>query len=107
MPTVGKWQRERGAKLERAIVHLLEAVGIHCQRVPNSGSAGGNFGADIEIYLPGCETPCRVEVKRRQDGFRQDRKWLEECDALIKGSMANGDDATITFKLKDFLGETA
>lgn len=95
-----KGLRLKGQRFERTIVKFLQAMGLRAERVPHSGSAGGAFGADVQIFLPGCENPARIEAKCRADGFRQDTKWLEGADALVKGS--NLDDALIVFRLKDF-----
>jgi Holliday junction resolvase len=99
----GKAPRQKAKRNELALVQLLKAVGLSAQRVPNSGCSGGAFGADIQITIPGCEGSVRIEAKCRKDGFREDYKWLEGVDALIKGSMTNGDDALIVLRLKDVL----
>jgi Holliday junction resolvase len=40
----GRRSRNKGARVERAIVARLQKLGLDAQRVPLSGSAGGLFG---------------------------------------------------------------
>lgn len=84
MSSGGKASRAKGDRFERAIVRLLQDLGIDAQRVPLSGSAGGKFGkfsGDILVECLGRDLV--VEAKSRSAGFRQLYKWLEGRDALI------------------------
>jgi Holliday junction resolvase len=79
----GRASRQKGNRLERALVHALQDAGFVAERVPLSGAAGGRFGADLSIPLLGADR--RVEVKCRGDGFRQLYSWLNNngADLLI------------------------
>jgi Holliday junction resolvase len=39
----GRGSRQKGDRLERAIVKLLQSHGLGAERIPMSGSAGGSF----------------------------------------------------------------
>jgi hypothetical protein len=45
----GRRSREKGARVERAIVHALQAEGFAAARVPLSGAAGGRFAGDVVV----------------------------------------------------------
>lgn len=88
----GKRSRDKGLRAEREIVKLHEEMGVHAERVPLSGAAGGSFGGDIEIECPeelrglehGCR-PLRAEVKSRAngEGFKTLEGWLGSNDLLF------------------------
>lgn len=79
-PKSGKFSREKGSRVERAMVHLHHTAGIPCERVPLSGACGGAFTGDLKICgnLTG-------EVKARQNahGFKQVLDWLGCCQFLF------------------------
>src|SRR6516225_79683 len=77
----GARHRQKGNRVERAIVHALQDAGFAAERVPLSGSVRGRFGGDVSIPLLG--TDRRAEVKCRGDGFRELYRWLEGHDFLI------------------------
>jgi hypothetical protein len=77
----GRASRDKGNRLERALVHALQDVGFAAERVPLSGAARGRFGGDLSVPLLG--TDRRVEVKCRGNGFRQLYDWLDGADFLI------------------------
>ena len=77
----GRRSRDKGARLERAIVHALQAGGFAAERVPLSGTAGGRYSGDIVLPLMGRDL-C-LEVKARADGFRELYSWLDKRDVLI------------------------
>jgi Holliday junction resolvase len=82
----GSKHRRKGSRIEREIVRLHTSIGIHAERVPLSGAAGGNFSGDVNIYAFGHdEAPLVGEVKARKTGagFVTLEKWLGENDALI------------------------
>ena len=64
----GRRSRDKGARVERAIVHALKAGGFAAKRVPLSGAAGGRYSGDIVLPLMGWDL-C-LEAKTRSDGFR-------------------------------------
>lgn len=49
---MGKSQRDKGARIERKVVALLEQVGIEAERMPLSGAAGGSYSGDVTFNLP-------------------------------------------------------
>jgi Holliday junction resolvase len=83
----GARHRRKGDRVERELVQMHRAIGLHCERVPLSGASRyqGN-GADIDIYAFGTdEAPLVAEVKARRDGagFATLERWLGEYDALF------------------------
>ena len=83
----GARHRRKGDCIERELVQMHRAIGLHCERVPLSGASRyqGN-GADIDIYAFGTdEAPLVAEVKARRDGagFATLERWLGEYDALF------------------------
>jgi Holliday junction resolvase len=77
----GRRSRDKGNRVERAIVHALQEHAFAAERVPLSGAARGRFGGDISVPLLGKD--CRVEVKCRGHGFSQLYEWLGTNDFLI------------------------
>jgi Holliday junction resolvase len=77
----GRRSRDKGARVERAIVRALQGRGFAAERVPLSGAAGGRFAGDVVMPLMGREF-C-LEVKARADGFRELYSWLDGRDVLI------------------------
>jgi Holliday junction resolvase len=76
-----KRSRNKGNRVERAIVHALQYAGFAAERVPLSGVACGRFSGDISVPLLGIDR--RVEVKARANGFRRLYEWLGGHDFLI------------------------
>jgi hypothetical protein len=79
--TGGRASRQKGNRLERALVRALQDAGLGAERVPLSGAARGRFGGDLSVPLLGADR--RVEVKCRASGFRQIYDWLSNFDFLI------------------------
>jgi Holliday junction resolvase len=82
----GAKHRRKGSRIEREIVHLHTSIGIHAERVPLSGAAGGHFSGDVKIYIDGPdEAPLVTEIKARKNGagFVTLENWLGENDALF------------------------
>jgi Holliday junction resolvase len=65
----GKRSRDKGNRVERAIVKALQNHGLGAERVPLSGAAGGSYLGDITVPLLGVDRV--VEVKARARGFAQ------------------------------------
>lgn len=78
---MGKFSRDKGARIERAIISAMQENGFAAERVPLSGAAHGRFGGDISFPLAGRDL--RVEVKGRKTGFRQLYHWIEGADVLM------------------------
>jgi len=79
--TGGKRSRDKGNRVERALVTFLQDRGFAAERVPLSGSVGGSYVGDLTVPLLGVDRV--VEVKVRAKGFRKSYKWLERRDLLI------------------------
>jgi hypothetical protein len=60
----GRRSRDKGNRLERAIVEALQSHGFAAERVPLSGAARGRFGGDVSVPLFGVDR--RIEVKARR-----------------------------------------
>ena len=93
----GRAPKQKGDRLERLVVSLLQAHGLDAKRVPLSGSAAG-YPGDVSVRLKGREL-C-LECKSRAD-FKTLYGWLENRDALIlKGDRQ---EALLVVRLKDVL----
>ena len=79
--TGGRRSRDKGNRVERAIVRALQDRGFGAERVPLSGSAGGSYVGDLTVPLMGVDRV--VEVKARATGFAQLYGWLEGRDMLV------------------------
>jgi Holliday junction resolvase len=77
----GRRSRDKGNRLERAIVKALQAHGLAAERVPLSGAARGRFGGDVSVPLFGVDR--RIEVKARRNGFGGIYKALGDHDFLV------------------------
>ena len=82
---MGKFSRDKGARVERSIVNWHRERGYRAQRVPLSGAtAYREITADIDCYVFGNESaPLILEVKARADGFKTLWKWMGKADALV------------------------
>jgi Holliday junction resolvase len=77
----GRAPRDKGNRLERTIVHLLQDHGLAAERVPLSGSAGGSYSGDLTVPILGRDLI--VEAKARANGFARLYSWLEGRDVLV------------------------
>jgi Holliday junction resolvase len=77
----GRSPRQKGNRMERALVRALQEAGFAAERVPLSGAAGGSYTADLTVPLLGRDL--RVEAKARGSGFNQLYSWLGGADLLI------------------------
>lgn len=100
---MGKSQRDKGSRVERKIVAMHRDIGIHAERVPLSGAAGGSYCGDVKIFpnvelKPSVDNATRTasidvirnieyvaEVKARHSasGFKTVRDWLHGNDLLF------------------------
>jgi Holliday junction resolvase len=92
----GRASRQKGDRLERAIIRLLQDRGLGAERVPLSGSAGGSYSGDLTVPLLGRDLV--VEAKARANGFARLYSWLEDRDVLI--IKADRRDALVILPLK-------
>jgi Holliday junction resolvase len=77
----GRASRQKGNRLERALVRALQDNGFAAERVPLSGSAGGSYTGDLTVPMLGRDL--RIEAKSRGTGFNQLYRWLDGADLLI------------------------
>ena len=77
----GRGARQKGDRLERTVVRLLQDVGFGAERIPLSGAAGGSFSGDVTTPLLGRDRV--LECKSRANGFLKLYAWLENSDAVI------------------------
>src|ERR1700730_75001 len=95
--TGGRAPRQKGDRLERAVVKILQDAGFGCERVPLSGSVGGKFSGDVTTPLLGAD--CTIECKSRANGFLNLYEWLDEGrDILVLKSDRR--DALVVLRLK-------
>ena len=83
----GARHRRKGNRVERELVQLHKALGVHAERYPLSGANRfRGSGHDLDIYVFGTEEgPLVAEVKSRRSGagFVTLEKWLGEYDCLF------------------------
>jgi Holliday junction resolvase len=77
----GRASRDKGNRVERALVKFLQDHGFAAERVPLSGAAGGSYVGDVAVPLLGVDRI--IEVKARRDGFREFYSWLDGRDLLV------------------------
>lgn len=79
---MGKKSRDKGNRVERAIVKALRGHGLaDAERVPLSGAALGSFAGDIIVGV--VRENWRGEVKARAHGFAQLYDWLSTHEFLV------------------------
>jgi len=81
--SMGKSQRDKGARVERKVVDLFEMVGIKAQRVPLSGAAGGQFQGDILFDVEGWIGKAEVKARANAEGWKSIITWLDKNDMLV------------------------
>jgi Holliday junction resolvase len=92
---MGKSQRDKGARAERAFAKLISG-----ERVPLSGAAGGSYVGDVVGM--GMIWECKV----RKDGFKQLYSWMDGKDALaIKADRKEWMVVLPLWKLQELLEE--
>ncbi|MFG1413443.1 hypothetical protein V5G24_20235 [Xanthobacter sp. VTT E-85241] len=99
---MGKKSRDKGARIERAIVKILQDHGLCAERVPLSGQgaiarASDRFGGDVHVPVLGQDE--RIEVKARSSGFAMIYGWLEGNYGLV--IKADRKDPLIVLRLSD------
>jgi Holliday junction resolvase len=77
----GRSPKQKGSRVERAIVRRLQDAGFAAEKIPLSGSVGGSFAGDITIPLLGIDRTAELKARRR--GFQQLYAWLGSHDLLI------------------------
>jgi Holliday junction resolvase len=80
----GSRHRRKGDRVERELVALHQALGVHAERYPLSGASRfRGSGHDVDLYLFGRDaSPLIAEVKARKNGggFVQIERWLGDYD---------------------------
>jgi hypothetical protein len=94
---MGKFSKDKGARVERDFVNRLNREGIAAKRVPLSG-AMPNYKNDIVIPWLGGEID--GEIKARADGFKEIYKWIQPVKVLF--IKANRKEGLAVMRLKDF-----
>ena len=89
--------RQKGDRMERAVVNAFLDMGIEAQRIPLSGAMGGEFSGDVII---GSEK-FRGECKSRASGFAQIYKWLDNCALLFV--KRDRSETIVCLRMADFL----
>jgi Holliday junction resolvase len=83
----GARHRQKGDRVERELVALHQALGVHAERYPLSGASRfRDSGHDLDVYALGREAaPLVAEAKARKDGagFVQLERWLADFDILF------------------------
>jgi hypothetical protein len=79
----GRSPKAKGARFEREVVQLLQALGIAAERVPLSGAVktSRRFNHDVSCPIRGIDQ--RIEAKRRARAFITIDKMLGGNFALI------------------------
>lgn len=85
---MGKAQRDKGARRERQVAEMHNAIGVKAERVPLSGAVAfrNTRATDLDIYpLGNNAAPWVTEVKARGngEGFVTIKRWLGDADALF------------------------
>lgn len=83
----GRRSRDKGNRSERLIVNTFLAAGIHSERVPLSGAAGGSYVGDLTVAVNGQDW--LAESKVRANGFRTLYDWLGSNRLLFVRSDRN------------------
>ncbi len=95
----GKRSRNKGLRGEREIVNRFIAAGIHSERVPLSGAAGGSYTGDLTVAVQGQDWT--GESKWRADGFKQLYSWLAANRLLFL--RADHNPTLVAMRLEDFI----
>ena len=84
---MARYEREKGARIEREIVEMHKELGVYAERVPLSGATrfrGASY--DVDIYPWGkSRVKLSAEVKARGNGagFTLLERWLANHDCLF------------------------
>lgn len=83
----GAKHKRKGNRIERELVVMHQALGIHAERYPLSGASHFRGSShDLDVYIHGRdEAPLVAEVKARKNGagFTTLEAWLGEYDLLF------------------------
>ena len=98
---MGKMQRNKGSRVEREMVALLQSHNVSCERVPLSGAMHyQDNGGDIDIYIS--DIHLQTEVKSRAKSLWKTLvNWLSGSDILIL--KANRQDPYVFMPMRVFI----
>ena len=92
----GRSPRQKGDRLERAVVRTLQEAGVDAKRVPLSGSAAG-YPGDVVATLAGRELTLECKARKASPLYG----WLADRDALIV--KADRQEPLVALRLEDLL----
>lgn len=95
---MGKFSRNKGARVERGVVHAFQESGLAAERVPLSGAMQGKFSGDVWCPVRGIDQV--FEVKCRADGFKQIYEWLSGHYGLV--IKRDRDEPLVVIRLAEF-----
>jgi hypothetical protein len=95
---MGRKSRNKGARIEREVVHVFQEAGLAAERVPLSGAMRGSFAGDVWCPVKGIDRV--LEVKCRADGFKQIYDWLAGHYGLV--IRRDRDEPLIVLRLSEF-----
>lgn len=78
---MGKASRDKGLRIERECVHILQDAGLAAERIPLSGASGGRYGGDVSVPVLGVDRT--LEVKCQASGWKQAYAFLADHYGLI------------------------
>jgi Holliday junction resolvase len=90
---VGKKSRDKGSRVERSVIHLLQDNGLAAEKI----SGMYRPGADISVPVLGIDRD--IEVKSRAAGFSRLYSWLEDRYALVV--KADRQEPLVIIRLRD------
>jgi hypothetical protein len=83
----GRASRRKGDRIERELITLHRAIGVHAERYPLSGASRfRGSGHDIDLYPFGRDEPplvCEAKARKNGAGFTTLEAWLGEYDCLF------------------------
>lgn len=79
----GRHSRNKGARIEREVVNLLQELGLAAERVPLSGAVKNRHTAGGDVWVPVKNVDRLLEVKCRADGFKQIYDWMSGNYGLV------------------------
>lgn len=97
---MGKFSRDKGARVEREIVNALQELGLAAERIPLSGAVKNRHAAAGDLWCPVKNIDRLIEVKCRSDGFKQIYEWKSGHYALV--IKRDRDTPLVIIDLEDF-----
>jgi len=87
--------KAKGDRFERKIVRIASEMGFDAYRNRMSRAPDGKGHWDV------CINGLTFEVKKRKDGFKLIREWLDDNEGVIIG--ADRDEPLVVLRLVDYL----